>query len=64
VYAYPDERYQVQFADEPFKVDVKNSLLTCNDSKCPQVFRDLLDQIAESEDGEVHIRELGFGMNT
>ncbi len=64
VFAYPDERFQVQFSDEPFRVDVKNSLLTCNDPKCPQVFRALLDQIAESEDGEVHIRELGFGMNT
>ena len=64
VFAYPDERFQVQFADEPFRVEVKNSLLTCSDPKCPQIFRDLLDQIAESEDGEVHIRELGFGMNT
>ena len=63
VYAYPDERFQVQFC-EPFKVDVTESILTCNDPKCPEKFRTLLDQIAESEDGEVHIRELGFGMNT
>ena len=64
VFAYPDERFQVQFADEPFRLEVRESLITCDDPKCPQVFRDLLDQIAASEDGEVHMRELGFGMNT
>lgn len=63
VYAYPDEKFQVQFC-EPFQVDVTESILTCEDPKCPEKFRTLLDQIAESEDGEVHIRELGFGMNT
>ncbi|MCH2189184.1 hypothetical protein MK079_05160 [Candidatus Gracilibacteria bacterium] len=63
LYAYPDERYQVQFC-EPFEVEIKESILSCSDPKCPQKFRELMDQIAEGEDGEVYVRELGFGMNT
>ncbi len=63
VYAYPDEKFQVQWC-EPFKVEVQNSLLTCDDPKCPEIFRTLLDNIAASEDGEVSIRELWFWMNT
>lgn len=63
VYAYPDERFQVQFV-EPFQVKITNSILSCDDPKCPEEFRKLLDKIELSEDGEVYVRELGFWMNT
>ncbi|MCD5380774.1 hypothetical protein LR004_02505 [Candidatus Gracilibacteria bacterium] len=63
IYAYPDMDFQVQFCD-PFVVKIEKSMLTCDDPKCPQVFRELLDKIAAGEDGEVMVRELGFGMNT
>lgn len=63
IYAYPDEKFQVQFLDEPFIIDIQESLVTCTDPKCPPKFRELLDQIAESEDGVVYMRELGFGLN-
>jgi len=59
IYAYPDEKFQVHFV-EPFTVKIRESILTCDDEKCPPKFRELLDQIAASENGEVFVRELGF----
>jgi hypothetical protein len=47
----------VQFC-EPFVVDIKNSLLTCSDEKCPKDFRKVLQKIADGEDNEVMVREL------
>ncbi len=62
IFAFPDENFQVVFV-EPFLVEVVESKLTCTDPNCPEQFRALLDKIAASEDGEVFVRELGFGMN-
>ncbi len=62
VFAFPDENFQVVFT-EPFVVEVQESKLTCTDPKCPQQFRDLLTKIEASEDDEVFVRELWFGMN-
>lgn len=62
VYAYPDMNFQVQFC-EPFVVQITKSMLTCDDEKCPEWFRELLEKIALWEDGEVMVRELGFWMN-
>jgi len=63
IYAYPDMNFQVQFC-EPFVVKIEKSMLTCDDPKCPPVFRELLDKIAAWEDWEVMVRELWFWMNT
>ena len=63
VYAYPDETFQVQFC-EPFRVEIKNSILTCNDEKCPSEFMQILEKIRLGEGWKVFVRELWFGMNT
>lgn len=62
VYAYPDMSFQVQFCD-PFVVKIEKSMLSCDDPKCPEWFRNLLNQIESWEDWEVMVRELGFWMN-
>lgn len=63
VYAFPDDKLQVEFV-EPFKIKIEKSIVTCDDPNCPKTFRKILDFIAESENGEVMFRELGFGLNT
>ncbi|MFT7184171.1 MAG: aminopeptidase [Oceanicoccus sp.] len=61
--AYPGMDWKM-VSCEPFKVKIVKSILTCDDPKCPPLFREnILDVIAASEDGEVMIREAGFGMN-
>ncbi|MEA3387011.1 MAG: hypothetical protein U9Q66_01060 [Patescibacteria group bacterium] len=45
---------------EPFKINIEESLITCNDPKCPANFREILDKITRDEDGEVMLREIGF----
>ncbi len=63
VRAYPGEDLLVVQC-EPFKVRIENGLLSCDDPKCPEDFRvRVLDKIAASEDGEVFVREAGFGLN-
>lgn len=62
IYAFPDDILQVQFV-KPFKIKIKESLITCDDPNCPEDFRKLLDRIARDEDGEVLLRELGFWLN-
>ena len=61
--AYPGTDWKM-VPCEPFKVKITNSLLTCDDPKCPKPFREeVLDVIAASEDNEVMVREAGFGLN-
>ncbi|MDD2907433.1 MAG: hypothetical protein PHH98_02215 [Candidatus Gracilibacteria bacterium] len=62
VYAFPDDKLQVEFV-KPFKIKINKSIVTCDDINCPVTFRKILDFIAESENGEVMLRELGFGLN-
>ena len=63
VAAYPGTDWKM-VPCEAFKVKITESILTCDDPKCPPPFRkDVLDVIAASEDGEVMIREAGFGLN-
>lgn len=62
IYAFPDEKLQVEFC-EPFKIKIEKSIVTCDDTNCPQNFRKILDFIAESENWEVMIRELWFWLN-
>lgn len=59
---YPDFDMNIHFC-EPFTVDINNSLISCDDPKCPPIFREFLDKIAASEDGVVMLRELGFWLN-
>ncbi len=63
IYAYPDFNFEVQFC-EPFRIKISESKITCDDQNCPEEFRKLLDKISDSEDGEVFMRELWFGINT
>jgi len=63
VYAYPDEKLQVEFS-KPFKIKIVNSIVTCDDANCPETFRKILDFISEFENNEVMFRELWFGLNT
>lgn len=62
ILAYPWEDFQVRFC-EPFKLEIKESILTCNDKKAPEEFLQLLEKIAKSE-WNVMMRELGFGLNS
>jgi len=62
IYAFPDEKLQVEFC-EPFKIKIIESIITCDDPKCPPNFRKILDFIALSENNEVMFRELWFGLN-
>ncbi len=62
IYAFPDEKLQVEFC-EPFKIKIKESIVTCDDPKCPPNFRKILDFIALSENNEVMFREIWFGLN-
>ena len=63
IYAYPDDKLQVEFV-EPFKIKIKNSIVTCDESKCPDTFNKIMNFISESEDNEVMFRELWFWLNT
>ncbi len=63
IYAFPDEKLQVEFS-EPFKIKINESIITCDDPKCPQNFRKILDFIALSESNEVMFRELWFWLNS
>lgn len=63
VYAFPDDKLQVEFV-KPFKIKIEKSIVTCDDPNCPVTFRKILDFIAESENGEVMLRELWFWLNT
>lgn len=62
VTCYPDSDMNIHFC-EPFTIEINKSLITCDDEKCPEVFRAFLDKIASSEDWVVMMRELGFGLN-
>jgi len=62
IYAYPDEKLQVDFV-KPFKVKINKSILTCEDTNCPEYFRVILDKITKDEDWEVLLREIWFWLN-
>lgn len=59
---YPDFNFHIHFC-EPFTIKIEKSLITCDDPKCPPVFREFLDKIAASEEGVVYLRELWFWLN-
>lgn len=62
VTCYPDSDMQIHFC-EPFTIDIKESMITCDDENCPEIFTEFLERIARNEDWEVMMRELGFWLN-
>ncbi len=60
--AYPLEDLQVRICETPFKVTVKESLITYDKNEVPAEFDTLMNKIIVSE-WEVMIRELGFWLN-
>lgn len=62
IYAFPDDKLQVEFV-KPFKIKINKSIITCDDSNCPETFRKIMNFISESENWEVMFRELGFWLN-
>lgn len=63
VSCYPDENLRIVVC-KPFRVKIQKSILSCNDPLCPPDFREnILERIAHDEDGEVMVREAGFGLN-
>ncbi|MDD5213655.1 MAG: hypothetical protein PHG82_04490 [Candidatus Gracilibacteria bacterium] len=60
--AYPLEDLQVRICETPFKVSIKESMITYDKDQVPAEFYALMNKIVASE-GEIMIRELGFGLN-
>ncbi|OGL62689.1 hypothetical protein A3C09_02290 [Candidatus Uhrbacteria bacterium RIFCSPHIGHO2_02_FULL_47_44] len=58
IFGYANQDHYIQIV-EPFKVIVKDGILTAPDA--PQDFKDILDRIREDE--EVIVREFGLGLN-
>ncbi len=64
IYSYPDENFQVVFLEKPFVIKIEKSMIVSVSENTPKSFLDLLEKIKKSENNEVMIRELGFGLNT
>lgn len=60
---YPWMDFQIRTVEKPFKIQIKNSLITSNDENTPEEFYELLKLIETSEDNEVLLRELWFWLN-
>ena len=61
VYAYPDSKHVTQVG-APFKVVIKEGHIVEHEG--PERFAQILDLIkTENEDGQIWIREMGFGLN-
>lgn len=61
--AYPWENLEMIFPETPFKIEVRESLITCDREKTPKDFLKIIDKISLSENGEVMMRELWFWLN-
>lgn len=60
--AFPWEDLQVVFAQKPFCITVKNSIISYNEEDIPKEFLQTLKKIQEAE-WEIMMRELGFWLN-
>jgi aminopeptidase len=60
---YPRMDFQIYKFDKPIKIKIKHSFITCEDKNAPKEFLELLELIKTSEDNEVMLRELWFGLN-
>ncbi len=61
--AYPDTKMIVHFLDEPFILEIKESKVISWSENTPKVFIEILEKIKSSEDWEIYLRELWFGLN-
>lgn len=62
VKAFPWEDLQVVFAEKPFKITVKNSIITYKKEDIPKELLPTFEKIEEAE-WEIMMRELGFWLN-
>lgn len=60
IYAFADATFQIAM-HEPFRIEIENGLVTHYDTRTPQTFISLIEQIRMSE--RPIIREIGFGLN-
>lgn len=60
--SFPGFDFVVRHLDDPFKITIKNSIITDYSKNTPTDFIEVYDKIKQSE-GEVMIRELWFGLN-
>lgn len=60
--AYPGEDLQIIICKEPFKIEIKESILLCQREKIPETFLKIIDKITTAE-WEVMMRELWFWLN-
>gem|GEM_PF-5824361 len=51
------------FLKEPFTLEIKESLVVSWSENTPKNFVEILEKIKQNEDGEIYLRELGFGLN-
>ena len=61
--AYPGENLEMVFSEVPFKVTVKESMISADAQTTPESFLKLMEKIQNGENGEVMMRELGFWLN-
>lgn len=62
VKAFPWEDLQVVFAEKPFKITIKNSIITYKKEDIPKELLPTFEKIEEAE-WEIMMRELGFWLN-
>ena len=62
--AYPDAKMITHFLEEPFILEIKESLVISWSKNTPKNFVEILEKIKQNEDSEIFLRELGFGLNT
>lgn len=62
--AFPNEDFQVILSDEPFTLELKESIIIWYSKNTPTEFVELFEKIKSWEDGEVYLRELWFWLNT
>ncbi len=62
IFAFADITYRINLPTEPITIIVENGVLVDTENSTP-AFDEMLALIREGEDGEVWVRELGFGLN-
>lgn len=60
IYAFANNDFHIAM-HEPFRVDIKNGLVSGWGDNTPQAFVDVVAQVQSNE--RAHIREIGFGLN-
>lgn len=61
--AYPDDSFAMRWCD-PFTITIERSFITKVSANAPEMFlTNVMQRVAEGENGEVMVREAGFGLN-